>query len=88
MMKVVTVSPKGQVVIPAPLRLKLGLLPGEQALVYLMPGKKVIVEKAPKDPVAAAYGSLAGYASLAKSLLAERKKELKNEEKEIAKSRS
>jgi len=58
-MATVTVSTKGQVVIPASWREELGLLPGKLAQV-IKTGAGVFVKPIPKDPIEAYFGKYAG----------------------------
>jgi AbrB family looped-hinge helix DNA binding protein len=70
----VTVSPKGWIVIPAELRRKYGLKPGDQVVVVDLGGVLGIVP-ALADPVEESAGMLAGDASLADALRASRREE-------------
>lgn len=76
---IVTVSSKGWVVIPSPVRKKIGLKPGMKVAVTEQEGKVVLTPQH-KDPVDRLYGALAGGESLTEALLAERGEE-KNREK-------
>ncbi len=84
-MPVVTTSAKGQVVIPAEYRRKIGLRPGGKALVWLEGDRKVGIEAVPDDPVAAACGMFhdPGF-SYTEALLKERREDLAREEKKFA----
>lgn len=69
--KTVTVSSKGWVVIPSPLRKKIGLKPGMKMTVTESEGKIVLTPQ-DGDPVERLYGKLAGGESLTEALLEER----------------
>ncbi len=76
---IVTVSSKGWVVIPAPVRKKIGLRPGMKVAVTEEEGRIVITPQY-KDSVDRLYGVLAEGESLTEALLAERRQD-KNREK-------
>jgi len=80
--KTVTVSSKGWVVIPSPLRRKIGLKPGMKMTVTETDGKIVLTPQA-GDPVDRCYGKLAGGESLTEALLEERKKERRREKAKV-----
>jgi AbrB family looped-hinge helix DNA binding protein len=75
---IVTVSPKGWVVIPSLIRRKIGLRPGMKVKVTETEGKIVLTPQA-CDPVDEFYGKLAGGESLTEALLADRAEERKRE---------
>jgi len=77
-MPIVKTSAKGQVVIPAEIREKIGLKPGGKVLVTLV-SEKVMIEPIPDDPIEAACGFLQGSPSLTKVLLQERQDDRKRE---------
>lgn len=83
-MPIVKTSAKGQVVIPAEIREKIGLKPGGKVLVTLAGEKKVTIEPIPDDPIEALRGILKGGPSLTKALLRERRKDRQREEKKFA----
>jgi AbrB family looped-hinge helix DNA binding protein len=83
-MAIVKTSSKGQVVIPAELRERIGLRPGGKVLVTLADTRKVIIEPVPDDPIEAACGMLQGGPSLTKALLKERREDHAREEKKFA----
>jgi AbrB family looped-hinge helix DNA binding protein len=83
-MPIVKTSEKGQVVIPAELRERIGLRPGAKVLVTLAGERRVAIEPVPDDPIEAACGMLRGGASLTKALLEDRREELEREEKKSA----
>src|SRR5689334_2702610 len=74
-MPVVKISSKGQVIIPAEIRRRIGLEPGDKVLVALAPGRKVVIEPVASDAVEAAYGMLREGSSLTKALLRQRREE-------------
>jgi AbrB family looped-hinge helix DNA binding protein len=53
-----TVSEKGQVTIPKPLRLRLGIRTGQALEVKEERGRLVVTKLEPKDPVEAVFGIL------------------------------
>lgn len=57
-MPIVTVTPKGQVMIPASLRKRFGIKPGRKVSVEIE-GDRLVVRPLPEDPVDALYGILA-----------------------------
>ena len=73
-MATLTVSSKGWVVIPAPLRKKYNLVPGAEVVVVDYGGVLSIVP-AETDAVGTAYGLLKDGSSLTASLLRERREE-------------
>jgi len=73
------VSPKGQIVIPAPIRKKYGIKPG--SIMEITEGDdRIILKLTPKDPIETAMGMLKGDISLTKELLQTRQEEKKAEE--------
>lgn len=83
-MPVVKTSAKGQVVIPAEFRERIGLRPGGKVLVTLAGDRKVAIEPVPDDPIEAACGMLQGGPSLTQALLKERREDYAREEKKVA----
>ena len=79
-MPAVKTSSKGQVVIPAGIREKLGIKPGQMVNLQLE-GEKVVITPLPEDPIKALRGALKGKPSLTRALLKERKEERIREEK-------
>ena len=79
---IVTVSSKGWVVIPSPVRKKIGLKPGMKVVVSEQEGKIVLMPQR-ENPVDRLYGALAEGESLTKALLAERKEDKKREKAKI-----
>lgn len=57
-MPIVTVTPKGQVMIPATLRKRFGIKPGRKVTVEVE-GDCLVIRPLPEDPVEALYGILA-----------------------------
>ena len=83
-MPIVRTLAKGQIVIPAEIRKKIGLKPGGKVLVTLAGEKKVTLEPIPDDPIEAACGFLQDGPSLTKALLKEQQDEQKREEAKLA----
>jgi AbrB family looped-hinge helix DNA binding protein len=79
-MPVVKTSSKGQSVIPAEIRHKLGIKPGQKVNLTLVEGKAMI-SPLQEDPIRALRGVLEGKPSMTKELLQDRKKEIEREEK-------
>ena len=81
-MPVLTVSSKGQLVIPVSIRKSLGIQSKSKVRLTLSEDhSKAILEPLPSDPIEALTGILKGYkGSLARELVKERKKDLKCEE--------
>lgn len=77
-MPTVTISSKGQVVIPAPWREELELLPGKLAQV-IKTGVGVFIKPAAKDPIEACFGKLSGL-DLYEVIKEGREKDRKHEE--------
>jgi AbrB family looped-hinge helix DNA binding protein len=82
-MAIVKTLAKGQIIIPAEIRKKIGLKPGRKVLLTLVDGK-VAIEPVPDDPIEAACGMLQGGPSLTRALLRERREERGREEKKFA----
>ena len=78
-MSLATVSSKGWVVIPKPLRQKYGLEPGSKVRFVDYRGT-IYVIPIPDNPIEALYGRYAGGPSMAADLLAERERERQKEE--------
>ena len=74
----VTVSSKGWVVIPAPLRKKINLKPGMKMIVKEVEGK-IVLEPQASDRVDLFFGKLAGKESLTQALLKEKAQDEKRE---------
>jgi len=81
-MPTVTVSKKGWVVIPREIRERYSIRPGDKVQVVDYAGRIAIIP-AMKDPIREAMGMLKGGPSLTSDLLAERRRELEREEREI-----
>lgn len=79
-MPIVRTSAKGQVVIPADMRKKLGIKPGDAVLVTCVNDRQVTIEALPDDPIEAACGFLQNGPSLTTALLKERQHDRKREE--------
>ena len=78
-MPIVKTSAKGQVVIPAEIRAKLGIKPGDKVLVTCVDDKHMMIEPLPDDPIEAACGFLQDGASLTTALLKERQDDRQRE---------
>jgi AbrB family looped-hinge helix DNA binding protein len=79
-MPVISISKKGQVLIPRKIREKFGVKPG--ANVQLLEGSSgIIIKPAPENPIAAACGFLEGDFSLTQDLIQEQHKESEHERK-------
>ena len=74
----VTVSSKGQVVIPAELRRRYNLKPSSK-IEFLDNGNELVVVPLPRDPFKASYGILKGKGVRTKDLMEIRRKERKKE---------
>jgi AbrB family looped-hinge helix DNA binding protein len=73
-MATTTVSAKGQIVIPAKVRKRLGMKAGTKVY-FNIEGQNVLIIPIPDDPINAACGFLAGGKSLSKDLEKSRKEE-------------
>jgi AbrB family looped-hinge helix DNA binding protein len=78
-----TISSKGWIVIPADLRKKYGLKPGDGVHVVDYGGVLMLVPEL-KDPIKEGLGLLAGGPSLTQDLLEERRRDLEAEERKFA----
>ena len=76
------VSAKGWVVIPAALRKRHGLKPGDLVEFRDVDGRIVMIPRT-EDVIETLYGKLAEKTSLTKALLEERAKELAHEENDL-----
>ena len=79
-MTIVKTSSKGQIVIPAEIRKKLGIEPGQKVALSLE-NDKAVITPLPKDPIKTLRGILKGRLSMTKALLDDRKKEIVHDEK-------
>lgn len=79
-MPIIQLSDKGQVLIPKPLRRKLGLKPGAKVQLAEEEGR-IVLSLVPADPIAAATGFLEGTFSLTSDLRREHREELRHERK-------
>jgi len=79
-MPIVKTSTKGQIVIPKEIREELGITPGKK-LLFRIVGNHAEITTLPEDQIKAMRGVLKGGRSLAKALLAERKRDNKIDEK-------
>lgn len=82
-MAVVKASAKGQVVIPAEIRRKVGIEPGDRLLVEVRNGT-ITLSRVPRDLIEAFTGIWKDHPSLTQDLLEERRKDKEREEAEIA----
>lgn len=73
------VSAKGWVVIPAEIRRRYQIQPGD-VLAFVDYGGQISLVRVPDDPIAAGRGMLEGGPSLTKELLEEHRRELEHEE--------
>ncbi|MEW6300078.1 MAG: AbrB/MazE/SpoVT family DNA-binding domain-containing protein [Thermodesulfobacteriota bacterium] len=83
-MPIVKTLAKGQVVIPAALRKKIGLRPGSKVLLTVVGDKKLTLEVVPDDPIEALRGIFREGTSLTEELLIERQKDTQHEEQKFA----
>jgi AbrB family looped-hinge helix DNA binding protein len=74
----VTVSTKGQVVIPSQLRKRYNLKPRAK-IEFLDTGKEIVLVPLPEDPFKASYGILKGKGITTKDLIKHRREERKKE---------
>ena len=72
-MPIVKTAAKGQVVIPAEIREKIGLKPGGRVLITFVSNKQAMLEVLPDDPIEAAGGFLQDGPSLTDALLKEQR---------------
>jgi len=79
-MPIVKTSVKGQIVIPKEIREKLGITPGKRVLLRIV-DKHAEITPLPDDSIKAMRGTLKGGHSLAKELLAERKRDNRIDER-------
>ncbi|MFC1820009.1 AbrB/MazE/SpoVT family DNA-binding domain-containing protein [Thermodesulfobacteriota bacterium] len=79
-MPIVKTSAKGQIVIPKEIRKILGITPGKKVL-FRVVDKHAEITPLPEDSIKAMRGMFKGGRSLAKELLAERKRDNKIDEK-------
>jgi len=77
-MPLVTVSERGQIVIPLQVRKQLNIRPGKRLLLHVE-GDQAVLKPLPDDPVEAFCGVFAEGPSLTKALLQEREKEKQRE---------
>jgi len=80
-MPVVTLSSKGQLVIPKQIREALGIKPGQKVFFKIVKDHLVEIAPLPEDPVRHFCGIFKGGSSLTKALLKEREEDKKREEK-------
>ena len=80
-MSIVTISSKGQLVIPKKIREALGIKPRQKVLLQLA-NNHVIIEPLPENPVEHFCGIFKEGSSLTRALLKERKEDMRREEKD------
>ena len=80
---VITVSGKGQIVIPREVRKRLQIVPGRKLLIKVE-GDSAVMTPLPDDPVAYFCGIFKEGPSLTEGLLEERRKECDDEGRKIA----
>ena len=79
----VKVSSKGQVVIPAELRRKIGLEPGQKVAVYV-DGEDVVVHPVPENVLESLTGRFAGHGSGTAGLVRDHQEEIERERRKSA----
>ncbi|MCL6612109.1 MAG: AbrB/MazE/SpoVT family DNA-binding domain-containing protein [Peptococcaceae bacterium] len=79
-MPVITVSSRGQIIIPAEIRKKYNIKQGDRFNLQDIDGK-LVLSRTKEKPFNRLYGSLKGENSLTRSLLKEHARELEKEEK-------
>ena len=79
----VKVSSKGQVVIPAELRRKIGLEPGQEVAVHL-DGENIVVRPVPDDLLESLTGRFAGRGSGTAGLVRDHQEEIEREQRKSA----
>ncbi len=80
---IIRASKKCQIVIPAEIRRRMGIKPGEYFHVEESDGQ-IVLQPLGDDPVEACHGMLAGGPSLTKELLKERAADREREERKMA----
>ena len=74
MVEITKISSKGQIVIPAGIRKKYGIVKGTQMNVYDQ-GNKIVIEPIQKDPIQEGRGALKTKGRVLKRLMKDRKEE-------------
>ncbi|MDI6765086.1 MAG: AbrB/MazE/SpoVT family DNA-binding domain-containing protein [Thermodesulfobacteriota bacterium] len=82
-MPIVTLSSKGQLVIPKEIREALGVKPGKKVFFKMVKDHLVEIVPLPEDPVRHFCGIFKEGSSLTKALLKEREEDKKREEKKF-----
>jgi AbrB family looped-hinge helix DNA binding protein len=76
-MTIITVTSKGQVVIPAGLRKRFNIHKGTRLAISEGEGSVILVRPVPDDPIGISRGMLKGKTSLVKALMRDRREEAK-----------
>jgi AbrB family looped-hinge helix DNA binding protein len=74
-----SITPKGQLVIPAPLRRKYGITPKTRIVIY-EDGERIVLKPVTHEAIERLRGSLAGGLNLTQALLDERAKDRERED--------
>ena len=84
-MTIVTALGKGQVVIPKPIRDRMGISPGQKLSIEVREqNNEIVIHPLPKDPINALWGILKGTKVSTKALLKMRREERTLENKKTA----
>lgn len=83
-MPIITISSKGQIVIPKKIRKDLGIKPGQKVSVRVIDSQRIELLPLPENPIEAFCGIFEEGSSLTEALLKERKEEFKREEAKVA----
>lgn len=83
-MPIITVSSKGQIVIPKKIRKDLGIKPGQKVSLQVIDSQRIELLPLPENPIEAFCGIFKEGSSLTEALLKERREEFKREEAKVA----
>jgi len=83
-MPIITISSKGQIVIPKKIRKDLGIKPGQKVSLQVINSQRIELLPLPENPIEAFCGIFKEGSSLTEALLRERKEEFKREEAKVA----
>lgn len=83
-MPIITVSSKGQIVIPKKIRKDLGIKPGQKVSLQVIDSQRIELLPLPENPIEAFCGIFKKGSSLTGALLKERREEFKREEAKVA----